>query len=226
MSQQLRITVPLPPMGSEYMLEFEQHFKANVPPAYLEEVLRQSTLMKEQTDCIIGTIYAQLQYARTPYDVTTLIMGLRNEKAKYQAFMDASPLPPSIDEIAAMVILATYFFTDEDADMVLAEMKCVIMKRFTTAHPNVDKESLLRLQELLDQVFNATTNFYTGNKVSHNYIKGLAQHFDMFVPAYIGCNKLGGLDVIMMVDDQAPKLTPAEAYQMEQTGRLMNMGVA
>lgn len=224
MSEQLRITIPLPPAGSDYMRVFEQHFETQVPAEYWASINESFKQLKVR---VYGNIESMKQQLSQTYDHCSrlsLLANMRREHRLIEEYMDGAPLPPTIEEIAAMVVLDTYFLST-DGDSVISEMKAVILKRFKNAFPKVQQTDLLRTMEHLDNVFESVQRFYKGNMVSHDYMKALAERYAVFIPSYVGRNKLGGLDILMMVEEEGPKLSPQEAAAMEEVGLLMKAGV-
>lgn len=224
MSEQLRITIPLPPAGSDYMRVFEQHFETQVPADYWASINEGFKQLKMRVYGNIESMKQQLSHTRDHFTALGLLANMRREQRTIEQYMDGAPIPPTIEEIAAIVVLDTYFLPN-DGDSVISEMKAVILKRFKNAFPKVQQTDLLRTMEHLDNVFDSVQRFYKGNSVSHNYMNVLAERYETFIPSYVGRNPLGGLDILMTVEQEGPKLSPEEAAAMEEVGLLMKAGV-
>lgn len=216
MSEQLKITVPLPPQGSAYLKVFEEFFTAQVPQEHLSKLKADFLALKAEVNRNIQSIQSALSTMNTPVAICDMIWRMRQEEARIRQFMDNSALPPSLDEIAGAVILDNYFLSDVDGGAVVAEMKAVCIRRYKAAFPNVDRNSILRTQELLDDVFKSINDFYVGNKTSHQYMQSLIQHYDTLIPSLITKSMGNGLDIYMHADYEPPKLTASEAEAMER----------
>lgn len=222
MSQQLKITVPLPPSGSGYLKVFEEFFTAQVPSEQLVALKEGFLSLRKEVDNNIYFLQNKLRTSRSPLEVHSTLCQMRAEAKRISHFMDNTPLPPSLDEIAGAVILDNYFLSSEDGGIVVAEMKAVCLRRYKAAFPNADRDSLLRTQELLDNVFKSVDEFYVENSPSHTYMKSLAEHYYTFIPSLVTLSSMGGLDIYMEVDGEPPKLTAEEAKAMEEN--MVGMG--
>lgn len=225
MSEQLRITIPLPPAGSTYMRDFEKYFEANVPEGTLAIVKQKLDAAHQQFNTETLKLKQYLDAESSSVNIVRILSAMRAEQQKLNDFIGSAPLPPSIEEIASIIVLNTYFLK-EDGDMIQSEMKVSIMKRFRSSFPNIDKVTMLLAQETLDNVFSSVQSFYTSNKICHDYMNGLAKHYSTFIPAHIGKNPVAGLDVYMLAEIEGAKLTPSEAFAMEETGRQLRASIA
>lgn len=225
MSEQLRITIPLPPAGSTYMRDFEKYFEANVPEGTLAMVKQKLDAAHQHFNVETLKLKQYLDTESNSVNIVRILSALRAEQQKLNDFISSAPLPPSIEEIASIIVLGTYFLK-EDADMVQTEMKVSIMKRFRSSFVGVDQATILKAQETLDNVFSSVQAFYTTNKICHDYMNGLVNHYSTFIPVHIGKNPVGGLDVYMLAEMDGPKLTPDEAFAMEEAGRQLRASTA
>lgn len=224
MSQQLKITVPLPPTGSEYLRVFEEFFTAQIPSDYLVDLKARFQALRAEVTNNLQQLQTQLSQQTTPVGVHSTLWAMRVEQSRIAEFMDTSPLPPSLDEISGAILLDKYFLSDEDGGAVVAEMKAVCLRRFKAAFPAADRNSLLRTQELLDDVFKSVDAYYAANTPCDGFMRHLAQYYHTFLPSLITVNAMGGLDIHMEVEEAPPKMSPAEAEAIEiQWGRYGKM---
>lgn len=222
MSQQFKLTIPLPPEGSVYVKEFNEYFKSIISIEQWTQLKAARDNLKVSVENNIRNLEQQIVLNSDPLTHTFLVGEIRKEHRRYTEFHDNVPLAPTLDEISGMVVLSTYFLSEEDSCIALAEMKSVILKRFKSCFPNVDKDSLLATQEQLDNVFKSVEAFYRGNPMCHEYLVSLMDRYAEFVPQHIGRNIHSGLDLYLYVDEEPPKLTFAEAKAMEAEGIRLN----
>lgn len=91
----------------------------------------------------------------------------------------------SLQTLASVVLMTTYFMESIDADSVLTETTAFWANRFSQVYPDMTRDDWLRCQKVLEEVLGEIKKFYQDQPFLEGYLKKAARTCLTFTPELV-----------------------------------------